>query len=183
LEHKEAVSAAVAEYSRTGDVVAFKETLGALADKELPSVTEEAAAAADEAARLVEMMQMLANLEGTYEFRVLFDDGGGPASPAMRQDIVSSVKANRNNNNAVKLSLWAQGGSFTVPPGYPNDSYIPPIRLTSGERVDITPSGKSKTGGGTTVVINYSPAVALGDRYEAEAVLAPMIQRALRGMV
>lgn len=41
----------------------------------------------------------------------------------------------------------------------------------------------NRQGGGTTVVLNYSPAVALGDRYEAEAVLAPMIQRALRGMV
>jgi hypothetical protein len=34
---------------------------------------------------------------------------------------------------------WAQGGSFVVPPGYPNDSF--PMRVQSGERVDVTPAG------------------------------------------
>lgn len=181
-QHKQAIESAVNEYSRTGDVDAFREKLSILSDAELPSITESAAAAADEAARLVEMMQMLANLEGTYRFKVIYEDGsgGGPLPKSERQKIIDAVRGDRGNDND---SLVAKGGSFTVPSGYPNDSYVPPIRLTSGERVDITPYGKSKAGGGTTVVVNYSPAVALGDRYEAEAVLAPMIQRALRGMV
>ena len=36
---------------------------------------------------------------------------------------------------------YATGGSFVVPPGYPNDTYR--IGLTSGEQVDIIPAGQS----------------------------------------
>lgn len=88
----------------------------------------------------------------------------------------------------------AKGGSFIVPSGFPNDSFSSLFKLTSGERVTVSPNGDiperivyapipSQSNKTVTIVINYSPAVALGDRYEAEAVLAPMIQRALRGMV
>jgi hypothetical protein len=35
----------------------------------------------------------------------------------------------------------AQGGDFTVPPGFPNDSY--PILVESGEHVQVTPAGQS----------------------------------------
>jgi hypothetical protein len=40
---------------------------------------------------------------------------------------------------------FASGGGFTVPPGYPNDSY--PIRVQSGEHVQVTPAGSSSGGG------------------------------------
>jgi hypothetical protein len=36
---------------------------------------------------------------------------------------------------------FASGGSFTVPPGFPNDSF--PILVESGERVTVTPKGGS----------------------------------------
>ncbi len=36
---------------------------------------------------------------------------------------------------------FAQGGDFIVPPGYPNDSY--PMLVESGERVQVTPAGKT----------------------------------------
>jgi hypothetical protein len=35
----------------------------------------------------------------------------------------------------------AQGGEFTVPPGYENDSF--PMRVQSGERVSVIPAGES----------------------------------------
>jgi hypothetical protein len=37
---------------------------------------------------------------------------------------------------------FATGGSFEVPPGYPNDSF--PMRVQSGEQVDVTPAGESR---------------------------------------
>jgi hypothetical protein len=39
---------------------------------------------------------------------------------------------------------FAQGGSFTVPPGYPDDSF--PMRVESGEHVQVTPAGGSGSG-------------------------------------
>lgn len=36
---------------------------------------------------------------------------------------------------------YAEGGSFVVPPGYPNDSY--PMRVSSGERVTVSTGGQS----------------------------------------
>ena len=39
---------------------------------------------------------------------------------------------------------FAAGADFIVPPGYPNDSY--PMRVQSGERVQVTPAGQSSGG-------------------------------------
>jgi hypothetical protein len=39
----------------------------------------------------------------------------------------------------------ANGADFTVPPGYPNDSF--PMRVQSGEHVTVTPAGESGGGG------------------------------------
>jgi hypothetical protein len=36
------------------------------------------------------------------------------------------------------------GGGFTVPSGYPNDSFFAPLRLTSGEEVTVTPRGQGR---------------------------------------
>jgi hypothetical protein len=41
--------------------------------------------------------------------------------------------------NGQKIAAYATGGSFIVPDGYPNDSY--PLRVESGEKVTVTPSG------------------------------------------
>ena len=43
----------------------------------------------------------------------------------------------------------------------------------------VAPIGAG-SGGGTTVILNYSPAVSLADQYEAESVLAPFIANELR---
>ena len=46
------------------------------------------------------------------------------------------------------VTHFAGGGDFTVPPGYPNDSY--PMRVESGEHVTVTPAG----GGGGDMIHN-----------------------------
>ena len=46
---------------------------------------------------------------------------------------------------------FARGGSFIVPQGFPNDSF--PMRVSSGERVTVTPRGAS---GGGQFVFNVS---------------------------
>jgi hypothetical protein len=48
---------------------------------------------------------------------------------------------------------YAVGGSFVVPPGYPNDSYF--ARFSTGETVDIRKPGENKTG----VVVNLNATV------------------------
>lgn len=79
--------------------------------------------------------------------------------------------------------MMASGGSFIVPPGYPNDTF--PIRVSSGEFVSVTPAnqvgaGQPISGGGATVILQYSPVVSMADRYEAETKLVPYIESALR---
>jgi hypothetical protein len=41
---------------------------------------------------------------------------------------------------ALQAINFAKGGDFTVPPGYPDDSY--PMRVQSGEHVSVTPAGQ-----------------------------------------
>jgi hypothetical protein len=40
-----------------------------------------------------------------------------------------------------KVASFADGGSFMVPPGYPSDSF--PMFVQTGERVNVTPSGRA----------------------------------------
>lgn len=47
---------------------------------------------------------------------------------------------------------YARGGSFVVPPGYPGDSYVTTMGLTSGERVTVTPANQ---GGGGLSRVNF----------------------------
>ena len=50
----------------------------------------------------------------------------------------------RNGNTFSKAPKFADGGSFTVPSGYPNDTFpLPAAWLSSGEKATITPAGKS----------------------------------------
>jgi hypothetical protein len=50
---------------------------------------------------------------------------------------------------------FAQGGEFTVPPGYPNDSY--PIRVESGEHVSVTPAGEASSMTPLVIQIDGTP--------------------------
>ena len=48
--------------------------------------------------------------------------------------------------NDLKASIQSQvfpyqmGGKFTVPEGFPNDTFVHPMALSSGETVEVTPS-------------------------------------------
>ena len=76
------------------------------------------------------------------------------------------------------MPKFARGGDFIVPPGYPNDTF--PMRVESGERVQITP--KTEVGGAmtsqSTVNINFTGNVLSQDFIEDEAI--PMIKEAIR---
>jgi len=72
----------------------------------------------------------------------------------------------------------ASGGSFVVPAGYPNDSYL--IGTTSHERVTVTPPGRSSGG---DIHISISAGVFTGTEADADKLarrLAPKIKSALR---
>jgi hypothetical protein len=59
---------------------------------------------------------------------------------------------------------FASGGSFTVPAGFPNDSY--PMRVSSGEHITVTPAGKMSSGGGNVInVAVYVSGAAAGNPY------------------
>ena len=90
--------------------------------------------------------------------------GIGAAEKALNYDL--------NGNGIIGAE---HGADFTVPPGYPHDSML--MGVSSGEHVSVTPAGKSS--GGTTVILNYSPALSLSSKTEAETVLVPLIKRAL----
>lgn len=73
---------------------------------------------------------------------------------------------------------YASGGSFKVPPGYPNDTF--PMRVSSGEQVTVIPAGQAGMGpgfaggsgqGATLLQFVYSPTVSLGTQYELERAL------------
>jgi len=52
---------------------------------------------------------------------------------------------------AKPVPSFAQGADFTVPPGYPNDSY--PMNVESGEHVTVTPAGQ---GGGEPIHVTVN---------------------------
>lgn len=122
----------------------------------------------------------LAIAVGNYE-QSLDDLDGKVAHTKILLEIQTSGR--EDMINLMRGNGYAKGGSFVVPPGYPNDSYG--IGLTSGERVVVTPPGEksyegASSSGGVTVVLNYSPVVSMADRYEAETKLLPYIESALR---
>lgn len=64
---------------------------------------------------------------------------------------------------------FAQGGSLTVPPGYPSDGYM--IAVSSGEFVEVTPFGQSKKGGGLNInIVNHITGPARVDLAQIERV-------------
>lgn len=76
---------------------------------------------------------------------------------------------------------YANGGSFTVPQGYSNDSYL--MGVSSGEHVQVTPAGQN-TSGQFTIVIN-NPIVTDEDSFKrmVEPAVIEVVRRqeAIRG--
>lgn len=93
-----------------------------------------------------------------------------------------ATSSSRRHGGAVG---FAEGGSFTVPTGFPSDSYM--IGLTSGEQVTVVPPGDlqrntSMVGGGNTyqVVVQINSPINLMSENEAQTVLMPMIVQAVK---
>jgi len=79
---------------------------------------------------------------------------------------------------AVRAIPFAQGGSFEVPQGYPNDKFFMPMALTSGERVTVTRKDQ-QGGGGVTVIQNIQGSVWQDRQLQGLALSA--VQKSGRG--
>jgi hypothetical protein len=86
--------------------------------------------AADAAVDLIRAFAALASIVGAWAAPGYFASAAIKAGGAAAAWIAGAALG------AIKL---AQGGDFTVPPGYPDDSY--PMRVQSGEHVTVTPAG------------------------------------------
>lgn len=190
LQHQQALEKALKEYRRTGDVDKFKTAIAAVKD-ELPPTIAKLKQTADQLAEVYKWMAMIRGL-GALNIKVIADIAypGGGGGGGVNQHI-TPAPGSRSGNPSVSYGSpgynWgspttgAEGGQWLIPSGYPNDSALVPFALTSGEMVTVTPRKIGGAPNGNMIfVFNYSPAVALGDRYEAEAILAPMIERAMR---
>jgi hypothetical protein len=71
---------------------------------------------------------------------------------------------------------FKKGGSFRVPPGYPDDSYL--MGVSSGERVSVNPAGQG-VGGNTSVTI-VMPQISGATAQELADKLWPMLRPHLR---
>lgn len=95
----------------------------------------------------------------------------------------NNPSAKRRHGGAVG---FAEGGSFIVPGGFPNDTYL--IGLTSGEHVTVVPPGDLKqtgtmagfSGNPIQVVVNISSPINLMTEQEAQNVLLPLVIDAVR---
>jgi hypothetical protein len=73
---------------------------------------------------------------------------------------------------------FQHGGSFVVPPGFPNDTF--PFRVSSGERVTVTPRGQ--VGGGLNLTVNIMAPVSGSPRAFGKAVAGEVSNALGNGM-
>jgi hypothetical protein len=71
------------------------------------------------------------------------------------------------------MPRFAQGGQFTVPTGYENDSF--PMLVSSGERVTVETPGQQKQSAGSTMVFNFN-----GNSWNEESVIQAISNRMKR---
>jgi hypothetical protein len=72
--------------------------------------------------------------------------------PGVAANIANDELQSGQDINGNGVIGGAKGLNFTVPPGFPNDSFGP-IFVQSGEKVNVTPAGQSPAGG--TNVFNF----------------------------
>ena len=66
----------------------------------------------------------------------------------------ASVVAGLGMVAKIQAQTFAKGGSFMVPGGSNSrDSHMVPLALSSGERVDITPSGQARAGSAREITL------------------------------
>jgi hypothetical protein len=89
-------------------------------------------------------------VSGNYnmaDYQAAMNGGGG----WMPDPYNLSAEEQAREDAARIIRGFANGGNFTVPSGYPNDSYL--MGVTSGEHVSVTPQGKA--GANITVNVNW----------------------------
>ena len=106
----------------------------------------------------------------------LADSINGIPNRTVNINVVTTYSGTQGHESFGLGGGYASGANFIVPPGYPNDSF--PMRVQSGEHVQVTPAGKSSAGSGVTLV--YSPMISLANEAEAERVLLPMLRKLQR---
>lgn len=80
--------------------------------------------------------------------------GGGGILPFLGFAKGGSVVNKYGKLSYNSIPAFASGGSYMVPPGYPNDSRL--VRVQSGERLDVTPSNQVPMLGKLLTQINNS---------------------------
>jgi len=78
--------------------------------------------------------------------------GGGIYAGTPAPNPATNTGQSRTSRPGGYIPGFQTGGSFVVPPGYPNDSFV--MRVSSGEHVQVTPAGKSGGGGGGVYIEN-----------------------------
>ena len=89
----------------------------------------------------------------------------------------SQVDRWRRNSTGTPPGRFQHGGSFLVGGSGGVDQTPVSFMATRGERVDITPRGGR---GGGAINFTYAPVLSLGNREEAETIIAPMLRDMLR---
>lgn len=85
----------------------------------------------------------------TYELELAMEQAARDYAASFSITVQSAVQKGLVGPEELGVPGFATGGSFVVPPGYPDDSYL--MRVSSGERVDVTPPGQSAA---SSIVIN-----------------------------
>lgn len=100
-----------------------------------------------------------------------------PATVTTTVNILSQggTQSNLPSDVLAHIPGHASGGSFTVPSGYPNDTYL--ARFTSGESVSVNKNG----GSSSPMVFNltYAPAFSAASRSDVERI-SPAIEEIIR---
>jgi hypothetical protein len=72
-------------------------------------------------------------------------------------NIITNTTSNSSGHGGVDASgnyVYAGGADFIVPPGFPNDSF--PMRVQSGEHVQVTPAGQEDKSGKSGNTTNFN---------------------------
>jgi hypothetical protein len=106
---------------------------------------------------IMTLQMQLSALERTYNVDVVLDISGDLSElgiPSVSENALEGADYLGGSGSAERGSGsdhdqgFAFGTSFTVPAGYPNDSYLWSTYLSSGEHVSVNPSGAGGGGGG-----------------------------------
>ncbi len=91
----------------------------------------------------LDFLPVLAGVRDALLFINELNGAGAPSGATTRNQAIAYANEARLSSATKKnlLGGYATGADFTVPAGFPNDSY--PMRVQSGEHVKVTPAGQT----------------------------------------